>query len=93
MCEQAILATKNNVVQRINERIQNMIPGEEKIYKSIDTMMDQDESVNFPTEFLNSLNPPCMPSHILKLKIGSAIILLRNLDSPKLCNGTRLCMY
>lgn len=92
LCERAILATKNDVVQQINEKIQNMIPGEEKIYKSIDTMMDQDETVNFPTEFLNSLNPPSMSPHELKLKIGSPVILIRNLNSPKLCNGTRLCV-
>lgn len=55
-------------------------------------MMNQDENLNFPTEFLNSLNPPGMPSHELKLKIGSPVILMRNLNAPKLCNGTRLCV-
>ncbi|GBM81942.1 hypothetical protein AVEN_4095-1 [Araneus ventricosus] len=31
-----------------------------------------------------------MPPQRLQLKIGSVIILLRNLDPPKLCNETRL---
>lgn len=90
--ERAILATKNEVVNRINEIVQNMIPGHETIYKSIDTMVNENETVNFPTEFLNSLDVQGMPLHCVKLKIGSPIILLRNLDAPKLCNGTRLCV-
>ncbi|XP_044735689.1 uncharacterized protein LOC123297922 [Chrysoperla carnea] len=36
--QRAILATKNNIVDDINFNILKKIPGEEKIYKSIDTM-------------------------------------------------------
>ncbi|XP_045446561.1 uncharacterized protein LOC123654719 [Melitaea cinxia] len=53
--QRAILVTKNNIVDDINFNILKKIPGEEKIYKSIDTMVPIEESVNFPTEFLNSL--------------------------------------
>jgi ATP-dependent DNA helicase PIF1 len=31
-----------------------------------------------------------MPPHNLQLKVGSPVILLRNLNPPRLCNGTRL---
>lgn len=59
-------------------------------YYSVDTVIDADEAAHFPTEFLNSVDIPGLPPHELELKIGVPIILLRNLRSPKLCNGTRL---
>jgi hypothetical protein len=52
-------------------------------------MDDYDSVLNIPLEFLNNLTLPGMPPHILKLKQGMPVILLRNL-SPKLSNGTRL---
>ncbi|GBN98488.1 hypothetical protein AVEN_186288-1 [Araneus ventricosus] len=54
--------------------------------------MDKEQAVYYRTEFLNSLNPPGMPPHMLNLKVGSSIMLLRNLEPPKLCNGTRFCV-
>ena len=90
LCEKAILAPKNSSVNSINSQIHNFLPGISKNYKSIDTVTDPAQAVYYPTEFLNSLDPPGMPSHNLELKIGAPIILLRNLDPPKLCNGTRL---
>jgi ATP-dependent DNA helicase PIF1 len=92
LCERAILAPKNNSVNILNLQIQQQLPGETTCYKSVDTVTDVDEAVQYPTEFLNSLEPPGMPLHNLVLKIGSPIMLLRNLDAPRLCNGTRLCV-
>jgi PIF1 helicase. len=71
-------------------QIQNKIAGELITFKSIDSVIKQDGGVRHPTEFLNSLELPGFPPHNLQLKIGSAIITLRNINQPRLCNGTRL---
>ncbi|GFT09254.1 ATP-dependent DNA helicase PIF1 [Trichonephila clavipes] len=83
-------SAKNIDVNTINFTIQHGIPSETTTYKSIDTVENQDEVVNYPTEFLNSLDLPGMPLHVLTLKIGVPIILLRNINPPRLCNGARL---
>ncbi|XP_035221812.1 uncharacterized protein LOC118194730 [Stegodyphus dumicola] len=90
LCERSILAPKNYTVRAINKQLLGQLPGSVKIYKSVVTMCSTDEAVNYPTEFLNSLELPGVPSHILELKVGAPIMLLRNLDPPSLCNGTRL---
>ena len=83
-------AAKNVDVNDLNFKIQQLLPGELVSYKSIDTVCDASEAVNYPTEFLNSLDLPGMSPHHLQLKVGSPVILLRNLNPPRLCNGTRL---
>ncbi|XP_055907434.1 uncharacterized protein LOC129942481 [Eupeodes corollae] len=59
-------------------------------FKLDDTVMNQDDVVNYPTEFLNSLELPGIPSQNLQLKVGSVVIILRNMIQPRLCNGTSL---
>ena len=44
-------------------------------------------------EFLHSLKISGIPNHKIRLKIGTPIMLIQNLDqSEGLCNGTRLIM-
>lgn len=45
----------------------------------------------YTTEFLNQLEFPGLPTHALALKIGTPIMLLRNMNRRLgLCNGTRM---
>jgi len=73
-----------------------MIIGEHIEYLSSDSgdKSETIESCHFSSltiEFLNSLTTSSLPNHSIKLKIGSPIMLLRNLDQTQgLCNGTRL---
>ena len=90
LCQRAILSPRNDTMITTNEELLSQLPGQEHSYKSIDTVTSEEFSVDYPIEFLNSLEVPGVPSHILNLKIGSPILLLRNLQPPKLCNGTKL---
>ncbi|XP_071036522.1 ATP-dependent DNA helicase PIF1-like [Parasteatoda tepidariorum] len=90
LVERAILAAKNVDVSELNLNIQQLLLGNLMTYKSVDAFCDPFEASNFPIEFLNSLDLPGIPPHNLVLKVGSQVILLRNLKPPRLCNGTRL---
>lgn len=61
-----------------------------KVYKSIDTIINTEDSVHFKQEFLNSFNPSGFPSYYLELKVGTPVILMRNLNPFTLCNDTKL---
>ncbi|KAL3010772.1 hypothetical protein AAZX31_07G162500 [Glycine max] len=92
----AILASTNETVEQVNDYILSLIPGEHMEYLSSDSIdkSETNESYYFQTitiEFLNSLMTSGLPNHCIKLKIGTPIMLLRNLDQTQgLCNGTRL---
>ncbi|XP_014298458.2 uncharacterized protein LOC106693783 [Microplitis demolitor] len=88
--ERAILTPTNDSANSINNYLIEKLSTNQMKYKSIDTVVEVDDAVHYPVEFLHTLNPPGIPSRILNLKIGAPIMLLRNLNPPKLCNGTRL---
>ncbi|XP_046868780.1 uncharacterized protein LOC124461284 [Drosophila willistoni] len=90
LAERAILAAKNVDVHGLNFKIQQLLPTDSVSYKSVDIVCNTIEAVNYQVEFFNSLDLPGMPPHHLQLKVGSPVILLRNLNPPRLCNGTRL---
>ncbi|KAL4583975.1 hypothetical protein LXL04_008563 [Taraxacum kok-saghyz] len=86
----AILTTKNENVDEINDHLIESFSGDQKVYHSFDEAED-DRNNLYPLEFLNSLTVGGLPPHYLRLKVGCPVILLRNIDpSNGLCNGTRL---
>ena len=81
------MTTETGILQTIGDHME---------YLSSD-FVDKSETIedsyfqSITTEFLNSLTTFGFPTHSIKLKIGSPIMLLRNLDQNQgLCNGTRL---
>lgn len=91
--ERALLAGKNVDVNSINNIILNRISENKKKYKYIlYAVTNEEDVVNYSIEFLNSLHLPGFPPHVLELKVGAPIILLRNINPPRLCNGTRLAV-
>jgi hypothetical protein len=69
LAERAILVAKNVDVNKLNLKIQHLLPGDLVSYKSINIVCDTTEAVNYPTKFLNSLDLPGMPPHNSQLKV------------------------
>ena len=88
-----ILTPRNKDALKLNNEILTLMPGETVIYRSVDSVTTDEEATadTYPMEFVNSLTPSGMPPHELKLKKGSIVMLLRNLNPLRgLLNGTRL---
>ncbi|XP_055927144.1 uncharacterized protein LOC129958586 [Argiope bruennichi] len=90
LSKRAILAAKNKDVDDLNFVIQNQIVGILHSFKYIDSATSEEEVTNYPSEFLNSLDVPGLPPQNLQLEVDSVIMMLRNLNQSKLCNGTCL---
>jgi ATP-dependent DNA helicase PIF1 len=91
-----ILSPTNDVATPINMKMIEKITTPEMSYYSLDSIDDSSANHStmkalYLTEFLNTLSINGLPDHVLHLKIGVPIMLLRNLDPSRgLCNGTRL---
>ena len=60
-------------------------------YSSSDSLKDDKDNFRYSIEYLNTLCPAGLPRHLICLKPGIPLMLLRNLCPQKgLCNGTRL---
>ena len=93
--ERSILTPKNVDVRSINDFITAKFPGDTRLYKSVDTPIEDEKTkkskLRYSTEFLNQYEEGGFPPHELNLKLGMPIMILRNLcPSAGICNGTRL---
>jgi len=90
--DKAILCPKNVDVDQFNENILQTLPGKGFTYQSADAVqIGDDQGLYVTTEFLNKITLSGLPPHLLTVKVGCVMMLLRNLN-PKngLCNGTRI---
>jgi hypothetical protein len=63
------------------------------VYHSFDYVMDDPHNY-YPQEFFNTLTPNGLSPHVLMLKIGCVVILLRNIDPANgLYKGTKLIIW
>ena len=93
IAHRTILTPKNEHVDKINAHIMSLFPGKSFVYKSADTIAEEELFHTYPTEFLNSLSLSGLPPHEMELKIGSPVMLLRNLRAGPgngLHNGTQM---
>lgn len=93
--KRAILAAKIFDVDQINANVLARMPGQAITFRSAGSVLSQQEqrerSADIPVERSNTLRSAGLPGHLLKLKIGAPIILLRNMNpSDGLYNGIRL---
>ncbi|XP_005110755.1 ATP-dependent DNA helicase pif1-like [Aplysia californica] len=88
LASRCIICPTNTEVDRINNLIMQSFPGEEKVYKSCDSVKENEHQ--HPIKFINSLCLSGTPTHKLTLRKDSIVMLLRNLDPINgHCIGTR----
>ena len=95
LLKRLILSPTNRMVDMINFEIIETINSPEQEYLSIDHPSSENpfayNAADYDVAQLNRLTPTGMPAHSIKLRVGSVIVLLVNLNTQKaLCNGTRL---
>lgn len=87
----AILTAKNKDVKIINNLVLDYIPGQKISHVSNDQACNNENQMQMPVELLNAVDNSILPSHALNLRIGSPIMVVRNIDpAADVCNGTRL---
>lgn len=88
----AILCTMNANVKEINEEILNCLDGQLHELRSADIVdKEDDDGLDVDVQLLNQATGKGVPNHVLKLKVGSVCLVMRNLNiADGLVNGTKV---
>ncbi|XP_054266859.1 uncharacterized protein LOC128989030 [Macrosteles quadrilineatus] len=88
----AILSTVNANVQNINAVVRNLASGIVHELRSADTVdKESDDGMEVDDQLLNQATSKGVPDHVLRLKIGSVCLIMRNLNIDSgLVNGTKV---
>ncbi|XP_076055149.1 ATP-dependent DNA helicase PIF6-like [Oratosquilla oratoria] len=68
--------------------IHEKLKEKEVVYNSVDVAVE--EGTDIQTSVFNAMTSPSLPPHQLRVKVGSVLMIIRNICPPKLCNGTRI---
>ena len=80
LMERSIICPTNLQVDELNRIMIEKFPGTPFIMKSFDKVLNVSDEHNYPTEFLNSIQLSSIPPHLMVLKEGCPIQMMRNLD-------------
>ncbi|XP_016172934.1 ATP-dependent DNA helicase PIF1-like [Arachis ipaensis] len=93
--DRTILAPTLDIVNDVNKHIMKSLIREAKTYLSSDSLSVEEGNMEseldtITSDVLNSINCSALSPHVLTLKEGVSVMLLRNINqSNGLCNGTR----
>ena len=90
LSDRVILSIINIDVARINRYILDRLLGRENVYVSTDEGAALEDNDIYRPEYWYTFHKPSLLDYILKLKVETPIILIKNLQAPRLYNRTRL---
>ena len=88
-----LLSPFNTAVTELNTQLLERLPGAIRTYSSVDTHVTEEGADNdvlqYPVEHLQDIDVASLPPSQPSLKIGTPILLIRNLNPPEgLYNGS-----
>ena len=89
LSQRAILAPLNDKMCRVSDKLIPMMSAPAQTYCSVNSTITEEDTIHYPVEFLKSMEISDLPPHILTVKCGMPVMVLRAINPPKLMNGTR----